>query len=181
MSDERASVLVVDDEVQVVDLYEAWLDSEYDVLTAAGGNAALATVDEDVDVVLLDRRMPTRSGDEVLSEMRSRGLDMPVAMVTAIDPDFDLVDMDFEAYLTKPVTKTDLVDAVEDLLTVSEEADSREEYALTEKRNVLEEEKSDPNLESSNEFADLTERLKNARKRLEERVEDLERRNEDRT
>ncbi|MFB6105679.1 MAG: response regulator, partial [Halobacteriaceae archaeon] len=62
----RPTVVVVDDEEGIAEAYSYWLSDEYDVRTAQSGAGALETIDEDVDVVLLDRRMPDRSGDEVL-------------------------------------------------------------------------------------------------------------------
>ncbi len=44
------------------------------------------------------------SGDEVLDTIAERGIDPAVVMVTAVDPDFDIVEMPFDEYLTKPVT-----------------------------------------------------------------------------
>jgi CheY-like chemotaxis protein len=40
------------------------------VRTAYGGHEALEELSDDVDVILLDRRMPGLSGDEVLEEVR---------------------------------------------------------------------------------------------------------------
>lgn len=118
MADDRPTVLVVEDEEAVVEAYAMWLSDTANVRTATGGREALELVDEDVDAVLLDRRMPDLSGDETLAEMRERGHDCPVAMVTAVDPtvDVDGVDASFETYLTKPVTKEQIVDAVAELL-----------------------------------------------------------------
>ena len=65
---EEATVMLVDDEPTLVDLYETFLSGEYDVRTATGGTEALEVMDESVDVALLDRRMPELSGDEVLLE-----------------------------------------------------------------------------------------------------------------
>ncbi|MFB6176845.1 MAG: response regulator transcription factor, partial [Halobaculum sp.] len=97
MTDQSPTVLVVDDEQQVADAYALRLQMEYDdVRKAYGGQEALDTVDETVDVVLLDRRMPDYSGGEVLEKMRERGLDCSVIMVTAVDPDFDIVSMPFD-------------------------------------------------------------------------------------
>lgn len=53
-------------------------------------------IDEDVDVVLHDCRMPDRSGGQTLERIREQGYDCRVAMVTAVDLDFDIVEMDFE-------------------------------------------------------------------------------------
>lgn len=109
-------VLVVDDEQHLADLFTEWFSGEYAVETAYSGEAALDLLDESVDVVLLDRRMPGLSGGDVLEAVRERGLDCRVAMVTAVEPDFDIVAMGFDAYLTKPVTGEDLHEQVETLL-----------------------------------------------------------------
>lgn len=169
------TVLVVDDEPNVVEAYALWLDDEYDVRTAEGGAEALEKVDGTVDAVLLDRRMPQMSGDEVLAEMRERDLDVRVAMVTAVDPDFDIVDMSFDAYLTKPVTKPDLVETVEQLTTLSEYASGvREQFALAEKRAVLEMEMSEAELEASDEYAELTRELEELESETDERAGELD-------
>jgi len=63
-SSEPATVLVVDDEPDVADAYAAQLQNEFIVSTAYGGQEALDKIDDSVNVVLLDRRMPGISGDE---------------------------------------------------------------------------------------------------------------------
>jgi CheY-like chemotaxis protein len=65
------TVLIVDDESEVADVYALRLREEYETRTAYGGEEALDTIDSDMDVVLLDRRMPDLSGDEVLERIRS--------------------------------------------------------------------------------------------------------------
>ncbi|MCG1002980.1 MULTISPECIES: response regulator [Halobacterium] len=132
-------VLVVDDEKDLADLFTAWLSDEYTVRTVYSGQAALDSLDDSIDVVLLDRRMPDLSGDAVLTEVRERGLDCRVAMVTAVDPDFDIVEMGFDAYLTKPVTNDDLHDVVETLLTRKHHDTAVQQYfQLVTKRAALE-------------------------------------------
>lgn len=113
---ERPTVLVVDDEADALDAYAFWLADSYRVLTAESGDEALERID-DVDVVLLDRRMPDRSDDEVLEAIREQGFDCRVVMVTAVDPDFDIVDLGFGTYLTKPIDEDDLDATGERLLT----------------------------------------------------------------
>jgi len=63
-------------------------------------------MDDEVDAVLLDRRMPDVHGDEVLARLREEGCDCPVIMTTAVDPGMDILEMDFEDYLCKPVLGT---------------------------------------------------------------------------
>jgi DNA-binding NtrC family response regulator len=154
------TVLVVDDEADVTEVYALWLQAEdYDVRTATGGIAAMDEMDEDVDVVLLDRRMPEVSGDQVLERIREVGYDVQVAMVTAVDPDFDLVEMDFEAYLTKPVMEGDLYDTVERLLELRGDESERERHALEQKKSALRSQKDPDELEDSEAFDDLNARL----------------------
>ncbi len=157
---EPATVLVVDDESDVADAYAAQLSSEYTVSTAYSGQDALDRLDDAVDVVLLDRRMPGVSGDEVLERIRERELDCRVAMVTAVDPDFDIIEMPFDDYVIKPVSREDLVDTIERLLTTSEyEQKLQKYYALTAKHATLLANKPDTDLADSEAFATLEERM----------------------
>jgi predicted DNA binding protein/CheY-like chemotaxis protein len=112
----RPVVLVVDDDEDLADTYALWLEEEFEVRTAYSGDAAIDSVDDDVDVVLLDRRMPAMPGDEVLAEIRDRDLDCQVSMLTAVEPDSDVVSLPFDDYLVKPVTQSDVVEVIDDLL-----------------------------------------------------------------
>jgi DNA-binding NtrC family response regulator len=169
--DSAATVLVVDDERAVADAYSAQLEVEYDVRTAYDGAAALETVDDAVDVVLLDRRMPSMSGDEVLDELRDRELDCRVIMVTAVDPDFDIVDMPFEDYLQKPVDRQDLYGAIERQLTVEEYDEQVDEYLeLNTKMGLLEEEKPPQELAESESVQSMKERAESLKQELDQTV-----------
>jgi len=91
-------VLVVDDEPELTRLYSAFLEPVYDVVTARSEETALAQVDESVDVVLLDRRMPDLSGDEVLARLDELSLDVQVTMLTAVEPKRGIVALPFDEY-----------------------------------------------------------------------------------
>ncbi|NGM67456.1 response regulator [Natronolimnobius sp. AArcel1] len=159
MSDE-GHVLVVDDESRLADLFAAWLQSDWTVETAYDGDSALETISNDVDVVLLDRRMPGLSGDEVLSEIRDRGYDCRVVMVTAVDPDFDIIEMGFDDYLVKPVSRDELITMVENVSTRSAYAATIQDYyALVSKKALLESEKADRELEDHGEYQELCSRV----------------------
>lgn len=158
MSDTDPSVLVVDDEPSVAEAYSLWLEGEYHIQTAFDGEEALELVDGSTGVVLLDRRMPGMSGDEVLETIRKSGHDCRVAMVTAIDPDFDIVDMPFDTYLTKPVTRDEVIDTIVELLEISEyDEELKELFSIAQKRAALEAEKPLAELQTHDKFADLQE------------------------
>jgi len=163
-------ILVVDDDGQLADLYATWLDDAYDVETAYSGEDALDRVNEldgDIDAVLLDRRMPDIDGDLVLVLLRDRGFDCPVAMVTAVEPTVDIVEMGFDDYLTKPVRKEELLERVEALVSLdSVDSMTRELSTLRVKRNVLSVELSATELDRSAEFATLEQRIATLERRL---------------
>jgi DNA-binding response OmpR family regulator len=168
---EPATVLVVDDEPDVADAYAAQLEDEYIVSTAYSGQEALDELDDSVEVVLLDRRMPGISGDEVLDTIRDRGLDCRVAMVTAVDPDFDIIEMPFDDYVIKPVSRDDLFSTIERLLTTSDyESKLRNYYALTAKHATLMANKPESELAESEEFSELETRMADLRDDLDETV-----------
>jgi len=111
------TVLVVDDEQEITETYSELLDDRYTVELANSGEQALAILSGETDVVLLDRRMPGMSGDELLEEIRGRGVDCRVVMITAVDPDTNIIGMAFDEYLVKPVSKQQLHEVVDRMLT----------------------------------------------------------------
>ena len=167
-------VLVVDDEPQLAELFAAWLNDDWDVRTAHNGEEALEQMDGDIAVVLLDRRMPGKSGDEVLDSIRAQEYDCRVIMVTAVDPDFDIIEMGFDDYLVKPVANDELTATVERVYKRREYDETmREYYSLASKRAVLETEKSRPELEGNEEFRELEDRLTSLRKSVDETIDGL--------
>jgi DNA-binding response OmpR family regulator len=160
MTDDTATVLIVEDERALADLFTNWLNDEFDVRTAYNGEEALEKLDDDVDVVLLDRRMPGLSGDDVLERLRGRGIDCHVVMVTAVAPDFDIIDMGFDEYLVKPVDRATMIGTVERMLSRSAYGDQLGELqSLIAKRAALQSEKDETELEASEEFAELESRI----------------------
>ena len=171
----RATVLVVEDEAPLVDIYARWLEADHRVRTAQNGEVALERLDESVDVVLLDRLMPGMSGDEVLEAMEDRGLNPRVAMVTAVEPDFDIVRMGFDDYLTKPIDREELLTTVDRLLSRTSFADlEREYYALVEKQAALQSAKSAEELDRSEEYADLRRRIETLKGELDAVMPELD-------
>lgn len=130
---DSARVLIVDDVESVADTYALQLGEDYDVEVAYSGETALEAVDEDLDVVLLDRRMPEYSGEEVLLEIRDRGYAPMVALVTAVDPTPEAAAMPFDDYLIKPFTAEELRTTVERLVEIAG-ADERVRELLAKRR-----------------------------------------------
>ncbi len=173
------TILVVEDDTSVTKLYVQFLEPDYTVLTAETAKEGIDTLkqsippteptdtqpadseaDTQIDAVLLDRRLPDAPGEKVLDFIEANELDCRVAMVTGVEPDFDIIDMGFDLYLIKPVTRAELLEAVETLFVRSEYGGLlREAASLASKRALLESEKSDKVLSASEEYSLLLRRM----------------------
>ena len=168
---DRPAVLVVDDDRDLADLYARHLADDYDVRTAYGGEEALQSADDDVDVVLLDRRMPGFSGDEVLEKLDERGFDGGVIMLTAISPDYDLLDMAFDEYLEKPITMPELVESVSRIVALnSGESGPQQLYALLSKKYTLEMRKGAAELDGDDRYQALLRDIQSVRAEVDPSV-----------
>ena len=81
-------LLVADDSETVLLMLQRRLEMEgYEVVTATDGVEALDRLRElgsrEPDVILLDAMMPNKSGTEVLEEIRGKGSEIPVVMISA--------------------------------------------------------------------------------------------------
>jgi DNA-binding response OmpR family regulator len=177
--EDRPVVLIVEDEPDLADLYATWLRGDYTPRVTYGGREALEELDDEVSVVLLDRRMPDVSGDDVLEAIRDRGIDCRVAMVTAVEPDFDIVAMGFDDYLVKPVSKDVLRSTVDSMhLRSSYDAGVQRLFSLASKKALLESEKSQNALADNPEYEQLEAELEELREDLDDTIHELGERDE---
>jgi len=151
-SNSEPTVLILEDEQGLADLYDAWLSHDYRVRTANTASEARKAFDDTVEIALIDRQLPDESGDDVLRWIRRRNPECRTAMVTAVTPDFDVVEMPLDEYLVKPIDKDELLEIV-DLLDRQRQYDDavRELYGLIAKKTQLESKKSRGELDQSQE------------------------------
>lgn len=165
---DRPVVLIVEDEQNLADLYAEYLKDEYEIRVSYTGEQALEHIDNDVDVALLDRNLEHWTGDELLTVIQDRKIHCQTAMVTAVYPDFDIVDLSIDTYLTKPVSRAELRETVEELLLWQlTDIDQQELLALISRKIALEREKTDRELERSDGYSKLKQRIKLASDRLD--------------
>jgi two-component system, NtrC family, response regulator AtoC len=79
------TILVADDDADIREILRDTLNSlGARIVTAVDGQDCLDRVEADVpDVVLLDIEMPVKSGLQVLQDLRRRGSEMTIIMITA--------------------------------------------------------------------------------------------------
>jgi two-component system phosphate regulon sensor histidine kinase PhoR len=107
MTEEKARVLVVDDERVVREGCQRVLKGRgYEVLTAENGQVATdCLLREKVDVLLLDLKMPIMGGEEVLEMARERYADIPIIIITGhgtIDKAVECMKKGAYDFVTKP-------------------------------------------------------------------------------
>ncbi len=160
MTDTTCSVLVVEDERRLAELYADTLRESHEVETAYDGETALERLDAATDAVLLDRKMPGPSGRETLERIRATDHDPRVAMLTAVRPDFDIIEMGFDDYLLKPVDGPELHRSVARLAALDRvDGETREYVRRSVTKAALEGQKQPADLEASEAFARLGEEL----------------------
>jgi DNA-binding response OmpR family regulator len=114
------TILVVDDEPAMVGMVGALLGEEgYQIVTAYDGETALRRhAEERPDLVILDRRLPRMSGDDVCKGIRSVS-NTPILMLTGekgSEERAKLLDLGADDYLEKPFNKKELSARVRALL-----------------------------------------------------------------
>src|SRR5207244_11652818 len=114
-------ILLVEDERKVASfIARALRENTYAVDVAETGEKALELgTDVPYDAILLDIRLPGMSGIEVCRELRQRGIEAPVLMLTArglVEQKVEGLDAGADDYLTTPFVLTELLARVAALL-----------------------------------------------------------------
>jgi DNA-binding NtrC family response regulator len=105
-------------------LAESLAAEGYEVIEASDGKAALAAVeDQHPDLMVLDHKMPSPDGMEVLRRIRAKGETFPVIMLTAhgnVETAVEAMKAGATEYLTKPFDLAELKLSIEKAIRVSE-------------------------------------------------------------
>ena len=112
MENYKEKILVVDDEASIRRILETRLSMiGYDVVTAADGEEAIATFNENhPDLVVLDVMMPKLDGYGVCQELRKES-DIPIIMLTALGDVADRItglELGADDYVVKPFSPKEL-------------------------------------------------------------------------
>ena len=107
-------VLVVDDEVRLAAAVQRGLQAEGFTVDVAhtGLDGLWAATEQRYDAIVLDIMLPGMNGYRVCAELRNRGVDTPILMLTAKDGEFDeaeALDTGADDFLSKPFSYVVLV------------------------------------------------------------------------
>ncbi|MFW9824765.1 MAG: response regulator [Candidatus Thorarchaeota archaeon] len=125
MSAARNTILIVDDEPDIVNLTEKFLKlGDYDTITSNNAKEAMQMVEENYDkiaLILLDIMMPGRSGYSVLEEIKNseKYKDITVVLFTVKSFNEDVQKgkkLGADAYITKPFAGKELLKTIKEVL-----------------------------------------------------------------
>jgi len=119
---------------------------------------------EEKNITDVDLDTLKKLDDETVGNLQEEDIDCAVCMVTAVNPDFDIVAMGFDHYVVKTIDRNRLMEIVEALSSLPELDDEVREYqSLRWKRFLLREALSDQELDENEDY-----------RRLEDRMEEIE-------
>src|SRR5437868_1007439 len=123
-------ILIVDDEELNRELLMGMVESfGHEPVTAANGPEALALIDSDIDLVLMDAMMPVMDGFEISRRIRAHPtcFETPIIMVTALTTKADrlcAVESGANDFVTKPIDRIELKVRSASLLRLKDALDS---------------------------------------------------------
>ncbi|MFG6095081.1 response regulator [Leptothoe sp. ISB3NOV94-8A] len=112
-----ATILIVEDSPRIAAFVSKGLKrAGYQTQIASNGNQALPlALSGKFDLILLDLGLPGMDGREVLKEIRTQAMQIPVIVVTALDNDEvreDVLSLGAQAFIVKPFRFNSLLTCV---------------------------------------------------------------------
>lgn len=124
MSKHPHTILIIDDDESMRDTLEALLRKDFNVMKASDGRGAIDTIKKnDIDVALLDIRLPDINGMDVLKEIKENNEDIDVIIITAvreIDTAVKAVKLGAYDYITKDFDYDDVITRIKRLIESQE-------------------------------------------------------------
>lgn len=125
------NTLVVEDDVNILNLLSAYLESAgHTVVVASDGDAGLQkALDETFDICVFDEMLPKRSGSDIAKAMRKVGIETPILFLSALSSEADVLRgfrVGGDDYVVKPFSPRELLVRVDAILRRSSSKTSGE-------------------------------------------------------
>ncbi|MDQ3884764.1 MAG: response regulator [Thermoproteota archaeon] len=126
--DRKKTVMICDDEIDLLEMFQLALAGEYKILTADSGKGCIETYFEEkkvkgekIDILLLDYRLGDMQGDTVAKKVEELN-DVKIIMISAYELDGNIVEeLKRSRYIVdvikKPVSMKSLIEKIESFLT----------------------------------------------------------------
>lgn len=134
--------LIIEDDERLLELFQLWIKRLFsysvDIQIASTIQTAKEVVDStpNLDAVFIDRKLPDGSGEEVLPVLQSDTNSLKI-MITAVSPKPEIINLDIDDYLTKPITEEDFIKRLL-LLQKLQVQNELESYTRARKASLLE-------------------------------------------
>jgi two-component system repressor protein LuxO len=117
----KKKILVVEDEEELLKIYGAILnEGGYDVdLVSTGADALKKATEGGYSLLMVDIKLPDVMGDEIVKELRTKGDETPIIIVTgypSLSRSIDTLDLGIHEILIKPLTSTELLRVTKEAL-----------------------------------------------------------------
>jgi CheY-like chemotaxis protein len=122
----EASIMVVDDEPDLVEIFTTWLEDAdcKRVMGAESRKAAIAMFELTcVDLLVTDFNMPVMDGITLIRAIAKAGFSMPIIIFVSGQNDYEteLRQLGVRTFLSKPVRRSEFLGAIEDALAIRAE------------------------------------------------------------
>src|SRR5512143_2222592 len=130
------TILVIEDDMAIArGLQEVLTEEHFAVQLSQTGMKGLSIAKrENIDLIVLDLKLPDRNGEDICRELRKDGVDTPIMMLTSKKKEDDKVmglEIGADDYMTKPFSTKELVARIRALLRRKSEIRKEiEEYAF---------------------------------------------------
>lgn len=109
---EKKKVLIIEDEVSAIELFSMMMEkyTNLELLFAVDGHKGFELAKlEKPDLIILDNRMPTVTGEQTAKMLRHEPVtkNIPILMITALnlsESSVNLIKMDVDEYIQKPIS-----------------------------------------------------------------------------
>lgn len=134
------SILIVEDEPEIIELLRLYLDNEYTIHEANNGQQALAQISkETIDLAILDIMMPGMDGFQLIKKIRE-SYHFPILFLSARSRDHDKIlglSLGADDYIAKPFNPLEVAARVQALLRRVHTFDSKEPAAKREEQLTI--------------------------------------------